>query len=863
MKQIILILILAFPLLAFSFKYDQKSYSTGFTTETPVIDGNLDDACWTNVSWGTNFTQFEPNSGEKPGQQTAFKIIYDNNYIYVAIRCYDSSPDLIDERLCRRDGFDGDMVGILFDSYYDKRTAFMFSVNAGGVKNDLVFSNDGNNEDQTWDPIWFVETNIDNEGWTAEMKIPLSQLRFNPNSDVWGLNLIREIYRTKETSTWQPVDSDASGFISQFGELSGIKDLETKRQIEIAPYLMSGYSLYEAEEGNPFADGKDFTYNAGLDGKIGITNDFTLDFTINPDFGQVEADPSNVNLSAFETYFSEKRPFFIENKNITSFNLSFRAEDLFYSRRIGRSPQYYPEIADDEFLKMPENTKILGALKFSGKSQDGWSVGIIETVANQEFAKIANSDGDVRKESVEPLTNYFIARLQKDLNKGETMIGGIVTSTYRDINNENLLYMNKTATATGIDVLQYFYDKKYYISAKAVASHITGTPDAMTFQQTSPQRYFQRPNADYVEVDSNLTSMTGTFGYLEIGKSSMKGLRYQLSWTYRSPSFELNDVGFLRNADNHMEIFWIGYNIAETKGIFRQLNLNFSQWAGWNSGFNYQFLGFNTNFSTQFKNLWFLWGSYEYNFNSVDDILLRGGSSFKTPSITSFNLGMNTNYTKKLTFSGYGTYMISKYNYYDWSRIGITVGYRPIDRLSMSINANYSKTVQKLQFIDHVEMEEDYYILSSIEQNTVNFTFRFDFNITPDLTIQYYGAPFVSAGNYYDFKNVLDPMAEEFDQRYTLYNSTQLNSSDYTFDFDENSEIDYELGNPDFNFQQFRSNLVFRWEYKPGSVLFLVWAHEQTDVIETGEFNFVNDFSNLFKVTPADRFIIKFQYRFT
>lgn len=863
MKKTLLFIILSLPIMVFAYS-TPKNYSTDFTNETPTIDGMLDDLCWENIEWGTNFIQFEPNSGENPSQQTAFKILYDNENIYVAIRCFDNQPELIDQRLSRRDGFDGDLVGISFDSYFDKRTGFMFSVNAGGVKNDIVFTNDGGNEDPTWDPIWFVETSVDDQGWTAEMKIPLSQLRFNPTSETWGLNVIRDVYRNKETSTWQPFDTEASGWISQFGHLSGIKDIKTTRQVEIAPYIMSGYSMYEAEEGNPFYDGRDFNFNAGLDGKIGITNDFTLDFTINPDFGQVEADPSNVNLSAYETYFAEKRPFFVENKNITSVNLSWRREDLFYSRRIGRSPYYYPDYTDDEYLKMPNNTKILGALKFSGKSQDGWSIGVIETIANREFAKIANQDGDIRKESVEPLTNYFVARVQKDLNKGETMIGGILTSTYRDIKNENLLFMNKTATTGGLDFEQYLLNRKYKLTGKFMASHLTGTPDAMLEMQYAPQRYFQRPDADYVSVDSSATAMTGTFGYLEFAKSSMKGLRYMLSLTYRSPSFDLNDVGYLRNADNLMELFWIGYSIDETWLIFRQLHFSSTQWAGWDGGLNYQFFGANVAFSTQFKNLWFLWANAERNFQGVSNDMLRGGPSFKVPYSNAFNAGIRTNQTKKL-FANLNTNLFrSKEHYYDNSRVGFSLGYRPIDRLALNMNVGYNKMSQKLQFIDHVELtEQEYYILSSIEQNTVDFTFRLDFNITPDLTIQYYGAPFVSAASYFDYKDILDPVAQNFDDRFYLYNENQLTTDANLFDFDENGEIDHELGNPNFNFQQFRSNLVFRWEYIPGSVLFLVWAHEQTDVVEKGTFSFGEDFSNLFSVNPADRFIVKFQYRFT
>jgi len=861
MKKLLIFLIILYPL-SVSAKYKPKNYLTFYTNTAPSIDGDLTDEVWNNVQWGSNFVEFEPNAGETPEFETAFKIMYDNNNIYVAIRCYDNEPNNIDTRLSRRDDFDGDYVGIVFDSYYDKRTGFSFVVTAAGVKNDLMYSNDGNNEDATWDPIWEVKTNTDSEGWTAEMKIPLSQLRFNPDSPVWGLNLFREVYRTKEVSTWQPIDAGASGIISQFGELSGIKNLKTKRQIEIAPYIMSGFHKYQAEDGNPFADGKDLLFNAGLDGKIGITNDFTLDFSINPDFGQVEADPSEVNLSAYETYFSEKRPFFIENSNITSVDLTWRSENMFYSRRIGKSPSYYPDIASDEYLKMPPNVTILGALKFSGKSQNGWSVGIIETLASREFATISNSDGDIRTESVEPLTNYFISRVQKDINKGNTVIGGILTSTYRDIQNENLLYKNKTSTAGGVDFTQYFNDKKYSVSGKFMMSNITGSTDAMIYQQRSPQRYFQRPDADYVEVDSSLTSMTGTYANIIFSKNGIKGLRFNLNVIYMSPSFEINDIGYLRNSDHITDIFWIGYSIPESKGIFRTFNLNFNQWGSIDCGLNYQFSGANLNFNTRFKNYWYFGAYVEHNLRGVSNTMLRGGPAFMYPGSNSSSVTIQSNHTKKFfyTFSGY--YYKANFDYEAYTSLYSRINYRPIDQLSFAIEASYGNYKTEMQYIDYVEVDsQQFYIMSKLKQNTVNFTFRINFNVTPDLSIQYYGSPFISAGNNSDYKNILNTLSDDYYRRYYLYSSEQYLQSEQGFDFNTDGTIDYELTS-NFNFQQFRSNLVVRWEYKPGSVLFLVWAHDQTNREETGILNFGQDIKSLFSTIPDDKFLIKFQYRF-
>lgn len=857
------IIILAL-LINFSAFSNVKNYQIIYTNNPPIIDGLFTDNCWNDAQWAGNFIQFEPNAGVDPSQQTQFKVLHDENYIYVAIRCFDESPDQINKRMTRRDGFDGDLVGISFDSYYDKRTAFLFMVSASGVKNDVVYSNDGNSEDQTWDPVWFVKTNIDSLGWTAEMKIPLNQLRFNTTSSVWGVNVNRIIFRNNEMSTWQETDPNKSGWISQFGELTGMDKLTPKKHFEIAPYIMSGYKNYLPEEGNPFADGKDMIFNAGLDGKIAITNDFMLDFTINPDFGQVEADPSTVNLTAFETYFSEKRPFFIENKNITNYSFAWNIEDLFYSRRIGRFPQGYPNVTDNEFVKLPQNTRMLGALKFSGKSKNGWSIGIIESVTNREFAQIYQTDGNIRKESVEPLTNYFVTRVQKDINKGNTQIGGIVTSTYRDIKNSDLLFLNKTATTAGVDFKQYFNQRKLYLSGKTIISQITGTTDAMLYQQLAPQRYFQRPDANYLSVDSSLTSMTGSYSSISIGKEGIKGVRFNANLYYCSPSFETNDMGFLNNTDYITDIAWVGYIMPESKGIINQFNINVAQWAAVDNGFGYKFFGYNSNSWMQFKNLWSLWWYYEHNIQSNSDKYLRGGPLFKVPAQIVVNGGFSSKQSAKFVVQVASTYRVSANNYSKSLVISPDITYRPFDVLSMNLNISYNKNFNELQYIDQFSFEDETeYILASMNQNTFNFTFRMDFNITPDFTLQYYGSPFISSALFNDFKGITNSTANNYNDRFAVYPSSIFNYNDYSIDYNQDGIYDYEVGFRDFNFREFRSNLVLRWEYIPGSTLFVVWSHEQSEFLNTSEFNLVQDFKDLFTIFPTDVILIKLQHRFS
>ncbi|MEM0932763.1 MAG: DUF5916 domain-containing protein, partial [Bacteroidota bacterium] len=376
--------------------------------EPPSIDGLLNDLVWNTVDWTGDYVELQPDENTPPSYQTKFKIVYDSKYLYIGVRCYDAEPDKIVRRLSRRDGFDGDWVEFNIDSYHDKRTAFSFTVTAAGVKGDEFVSNNGNNWDGSWNPIWYTKTNMDDEGWTAELKIPLSQLKFSGAEDqVWGLQSTRRFFRAEERSLWQRKPIDQPGWVSEFGELHGLKNIEPQKQLEIQPYTVTSGETYEAEEGNPFRDGTENDITVGLDAKIGITNDLTLDLTVNPDFGQVEADPSAIALDGFQIFFREQRPFFVENKNIFDFNVSqseagntFGFDNVFYSRRIGRSPQGSPDTADNEFVEQPDNTPIIGAAKFSGKTKDGWAIGVLESVTAKRYASIVDDTGEGRREVV-------------------------------------------------------------------------------------------------------------------------------------------------------------------------------------------------------------------------------------------------------------------------------------------------------------------------------------------------------------------------------------------------------------------------------------------------------------------------------
>jgi hypothetical protein len=842
-----------------------------------VIDGKLDDPIWEKAQWGGEFIQREPYEGKEPSQKTAFKIMYDEKNLYVGIRAYDSEPGKIVKRMTRRDNFDGDWVGINIDSYHDLRTAFAFRVNAAGIKGDAAITEDGSSDDSTWDPTWFVKTSVDAKGWVAEMQIPFSQLRFaNKEEHVWGLQFTRRLFREQEQSNWQFVPKDAPGWVQHFGELRGISSIKAGHKMEITPYVVANAQRFAPEEGNPFVTGKSNQITGGVDGKIAITNDLTLDFTINPDFGQVEADPSEVNLTAFETFFPEKRPFFVEGRNILDFQLmggdgDFSRDNLFYSRRIGRRPQHSPDTNDDEFVDMPVNTAILGAFKLTGKTKSGLSIGILNGITAKEQGVI-DYLGEQRHETVEPLTNYFLLRLQKDYNQGGTIIGGMFTAVNRGIKDSHLDFLHRAAYTGGFDFYHSWKNKSYYFSLNAVFSHVRGDKEAIRTTQESPLRYFQRPDAAHVVLDPERTSLTGHGGTFSLGKMGKGHLRFSTGVTWRSPELELNDVGYLRYADRIMQWIWVGYRVWKPFAIFRRVNVNFNQWKGWNFGGESVFAGGNINLWGQFKNFWSFSVGINRQGGSLSSSALRGGPSLKLPGGWNSWTSLSSDSRKALRFNIGTSNFRGDSNARKRTSIWFGVRYRPASTLSISVAPNISYYKNILQYVDTYETDnglpnpDKRYVFAAIDQKTVGVTIRLNYSITPDLSIQFYGQPFISAGKYAAFKHITKPRADAFDNRFYVYGSDEIwyDGNGEVYDVDENRDgsPDYSFENPAFNFLQFRSNLVVRWEYSPGSTVYLVWSQGRTADDSTGDFSLGNDLRNLFDIRPHNVFLIKFTYRF-
>ena len=840
----------------------QRTYETARVSgQPPVIDGRLADAAWETVAWSDGFTVTRPTEGSTPSQKTAFKILYDDRNLYVGIRLFDAEPTRIERRLSRRDNGIGDDVTISLDSYGDRRTAFVFSVNAAGVKGDAITTNDGAATDNAWDPVWFVATSVDEAGWIAEMRIPLTQLRFSDQENqVWGLQVTRQVFRIDERSDWQFIPGRLGGQTSRFGQLRGLRALRPRRQLEFLPYVVGQLERSPAQEGNPFETGQRSSGLAGLDGKVGLTSNTTLDFTVNPDFGQVEADPAVVNLTAFETFYQEKRPFFVEGARvfdvpISSFGTS-AMDRLFYSRRIGRPPQTAPDVGSGEFADIPDRTTILGAAKVTGKTASGWTLGMLDSVTGETSAEIDRA-GTRRTQAVEPLTNYFVGRVQKDYRRGQTLIGGLFTMVNRRLDDPRFTWLHSSAYTGGVEVAHYWADRAYYAKSSVVFSSVRGSAESIALTQQSQPRFFARPDAGYLGYDPTRTSLWGNGGSVELGRSGNSRFLVNASYAWRSPGLDINDLGFQRTADYRVGRVQANYNEFQPRWVFRTFNAGGAFWVNYLYSGERAGIGGYVSANGQLRNFWRLFASYETNSEYLDATVLRGGPAMMTSARTNMQANVQSDPRRRLSAALGAAWSRDPNDEENQRTLTLQLMWRPTSALDLSVQPNVMWRDPRLQYVGRgLVSAEPKYVLASLEQRTVGVTFRANFALTPGLTLQYYGQPFVSAGRYYAFKQITDPRAATFDGRFRLL-ATESQSGRLAFDEDGNGSFDYSLRNPDYGFRQFRSNLVARWEYSPGSTLFVVWSQGRTSSDSNGAFALSTGLRRLFDSPSDNVFLVK------
>ncbi len=838
-------------------KYPVRIYRTiRLDGKPPVIDGRLDDPAWKEGEWAGDYTQQLPTEGAKPSQPTELKILYDDRYIYIAIRAYDD-PALVHRYPGRRDDLVGDVVGVCFDSYNSKRTGFEFDLTAGGSKIDLILGNGEVEWDMTWDAVWDGEVAHDTQGWTAEFRIPLAQLRYSRlDEQIWGMHAWRWIDRNQEESQWQLIPRQNTGRMHQLGELHGIRNLPRQRRVELLPHVLG-----RAAPDRAGGSGAEITGSAGLDVKIGLTSNFTLDATVNPDFGQVEADPSVINLTAYETFYEEKRPFFLEGRKILNFAVE-ESDQLFYSRRIGQAPSYAPPVGPGESIRSPESTTILGAAKVTGRTEGGLSVAALQSLTARETAEISSPTGS-REQPVEPFASYTVARVQKDWDKGNTSLGGMVTETRRAASDPQLAFLPANALAGGVDFIRYFANRSWLLEATGLFSNVTGDRQAIRALQTNPVHYFQRPDASHLGVDETATSLSGHGGFVRFGTSEKGRLRLTDHFLWYSPGLDLNDLGYLRQADVMSNQLFLGWAVTEPAGIFRSWSVQASRQDQWDFG------GLKTRSSNglegtaQFKNKWTAASELEFE-QFVDTRALRGGPALRMHDAVSADLKVQTDPSRRVSFTFEAGHNRATDDNSSASHTLDQARFWLSNRLSLSGEMSYETLSNNLQYAaTAVAGTDPGWVLGRIEQDTWSFTVRVNFALTPDLTIQYYGSPFISTGRYRELKRATNTLAERYQDRFHLYSPEEI-----SYHADSNSYVvnegpgvaPYSFANPDFSFGQFRSNLVLRWEYKPGSTLYAVWSQGRTSLEQRWNPAFSTNWSSLWHERPDNVFLVKLSY---
>jgi hypothetical protein len=737
------------------------------------IDGKLNEPAWASATPAGDFMQSYPQVGAKPTDPTEVRVLYDDDALYVGVRMYDSEPNLIAAQLARRDatGIYSDWLHLMIDSYHDRRTSFRFSVNPRGVQKDVLEYNDNNGEDVNWDAVWQVATAVDSAGWTAEYRIPFSQLRFSgaPRGveRVWGIQVMRDIARRNERDSWSPWKQTDPGFVSLEGDLAGIVDIPTPRRLEIMPYVSAKLTRAPGDPQNPFYRANDATPSGGADLKYGLPSGLTLTATVNPDFGQVEADPAVVNLSAYESFFPEKRPFFVEGANL--FNIGainggpgFGSQQIFYSRRIGRSPQRFP---DGRFVDAPNATTILGAGKLTGKVA-GWSVGVLNAVTAEEKARVLDASDVESSTPVEPLTNYFVGRVSRDFRGGATVISLGGTAVNRDLADtvfKNLL--RSSADVGSLDFEHRWANRQWALTGALSESQINGSQSVIRSAETSSAHYYQRPDADYLRVDSLANSLDGYSVKLGLNKTGT----WQFAGTAKavSPGFEVNDLGFMGRVDYYNLGASGSYNNFKPGKKLRSYSLYLGTNHAWNYGADKIWTSFFNQLTLNFTNLWSVYAGSEYDPSAIDDRLTRGGPLGRQPTQWGLWTQVVTDARKSVSYNLYTDYYGDVDHGYA-KDVNVAVDVRPSSSIHVTVTPALSlfhNTIQYVRASTDPLAAATYgrrYVFADIFQTTLSATTRVEWTLSPFLSFQLYTQPFTSAGRYRGFKELSTPATRDY-----------------------------------------------------------------------------------------------------
>ena len=850
---------------------ESPSFQASRVFETPKIDGRLDEAVWEGAEPIEGFTQREPDEGAPATEETAVRILYGEEALYVGARLRDSEP--VTTRLGRRDDFlDSDWFQVWLDPHLDRQSGAAFWVNPSNVQVDMVLYNDTWN-DWSWDGVWVSETSIDEEGWTVEMRIPYSQLRFPPLEEhVWGFNLGRRIERRNEILYLVQVPQTETGFVSRFARLNGIEGIEPARSLEIVPYGVSRVDLTEtAAPDDPFTSSTETDLSAGLDLKYGLTSNLTLTGTLNPDFGQVEVDPAVVNLTQFETFFPEKRPFFIEgasNFNFGrgasnhNFGFNYFRPSFFYSRRIGRRPQGG---LTGDFVDRPDETTILGAAKLTGKTPGGWTIGILDALTDEETGRF-RIDGVTDRQIVEPMTNYFVSRIAREPDE-KSRIGMLFTAVDRDLGDTLEKDLHEGAYTGGIDGYRFFGDKDVIWEWFAGGSLVRGSSAAIEATQRGPAHEYDRPDAGHVELDTGRTSLTGWSAGTMVAKQTGHW-KYNLKAETYSPGFDTNDVGFMTRADIVATHAVLLYDNPDPGERTRSRGLWVAKYQNWNHDGDLLANGIYGNGWVQLKNYWNVFGWAGGSAETLDDRKTRGGPVAKNPAGWNVGLGFSTDGRKRVILSADQHNSVSTEGGFSHGG-GIRLRYKPTSNLSLSLNPSYSRSRSTFQYVATIDDPlaaatfGSRYVFAEIDRETLEIGTRLDWTFTPRLSLQLYLQPFVASGDYRGFKELARPRSLDYRVYGVDAGTIAFDAAGDRFVVDPDASGPagtFSFGDPDFNFRSLRGSAVLRWEFRPGSAAYLVWNENRADVAGVGDFDFDRDLSALGDAPSDDVILLKISY---
>jgi hypothetical protein len=824
------------------------------------LDGRLDDEPWLRAPAITDFTQKEPVEGDPPVDRMEVRFVYDDSALYVGARMFTTASRAVQAPLGRRDNGDqAEHIHVWLDTYLDRRSAAMFGVTASGVRLDRFHATDNETAfDAGFDPVWEARTSVGPEEWTAELWIPFSQLRFTPQADhTWGVNVRRFRPTIDEESYWVLVPRTERVFISRFGDLRGISGVRPTRRIELLPYVAGASTLTgNVASGNPFNDGATATGRVGIDAKMGLGPNLTLEATMNPDFGQVEADPAEVNLTAFETRFPERRPFFLEGATL----INVGHPNLYYSRRIGARPV---GTASGDFVDYPSDSTIVAAAKLTGRLPSRTSIAVLSAVTGKETARIATAGSPLVQEvRVAPPAYYNIGRVRQEFGTLGSSVGFYAASVHRDLAPGEPLAALLTRNALGVsgDAQLRFKDGEYEMRLIAGGSRVDGDAAAIERVQRASAHYAQRPDRIYARLNPELTSLSGWTLYANIDRTGGRHWLFGGSIKADSPGFETNDFANLNGADGLLINTNIRYRETEPGRVLRNYTIavnhqNDSTLRGLRQ------VGYvRPSVTVTWANFWTSSVQVQRNLPTTSVSLTRGGPTMTGPPgwMTVVNVGNRS--TSNTRWSGSLTFQTNE-DGGDRQRYSASLALRPGPRWQLSATPYYETLVEPQQYVTTVaggrlETYGSRYVFAFIDRTTTATELRLGFTVRPDLNLDVYAEPFAASGRYYDFGELLLPGTRER-LTYGVAPDTAIVTSPDGRRAVTVGRQTFTLSTRDFNTLSLRSNVVLRWEWRPGSTLYVVWQQDRSETEVVSSAVGVGDMFRSLTTPGRNAFVVK------